>query len=106
MRILLAQLAPVPGDLGRNTERLAAAVRAVRCDLAVFPELYLSGYRIGDQFHRLALKDGDEALAALRRVARDSGTTLVLGAPFASTERAGEVHNAALAISPEGELEV
>jgi predicted amidohydrolase len=104
MRILLAQLAPVPGDLDRNTERLAAAVGTVRCDLAVFPELYLSGYRVGDQFHRLALKEGDRTLAALRRVARDSGTTIVLGAPFGSTERAGEVHNAALAVFPKGEL--
>jgi predicted amidohydrolase len=106
MRILLAQLAPVPGDLGRNTDRIAAAVRSTRCDLAVFPELFLSGYRIGDRFHRLALREGDDALTSLRRVARQADTTLVLGAPFASTERGGEVHNAALAVSPEGELRV
>ncbi|MGA8710881.1 MAG: carbon-nitrogen hydrolase family protein [Thermoplasmata archaeon] len=106
MRTLLAQLAPVPGDLGRNVERVAAAVRATRCDLAVFPELFLSGYRIGDRFHRLALKEGDASLAALRAVARDSGTTLVIGAPLASTERAGEVHNAAIALLPGGELKV
>ena len=106
MRILLAQLAPVPGDLGRNTDRLASAVRAAACDLAVFPELYLSGYRIGDRFHRLALKEGDEALASLRRVAQASSTTLILGAPFGSTERGGEVHNAALAVTPEGEVRV
>ncbi|MGP8076822.1 MAG: carbon-nitrogen hydrolase family protein [Thermoplasmata archaeon] len=106
MRTLLAQLAPVPGDLGRNVERIAAAVRATRCDLAVFPELYLSGYRIGDRFHRLALKEGDASLAALRAVARDSGTTLVIGAPLASTERAGEVHNAAIALLPDGGLKV
>ncbi|MGD0587880.1 MAG: carbon-nitrogen hydrolase family protein [Thermoplasmata archaeon] len=106
MRTLLAQLAPVPGDVGRNVERVAAAVRATRCDLAVFPELYLSGYRIGDRFHRLALKEGDASLAALRAVARDSGTTLVMGAPLASTERAGEVYNAAIALLPGGELKV
>jgi len=106
MRILLAQLAPVPGDLGRNADRLASAVRAAACDLAVFPELYLSGYRIGDRFHQLALKEGDEALASLRRIARESGATLILGAPFGSTERGGEVHNAALAVTPAGELRV
>lgn len=104
MRILLAQLAPTPGDLGRNAERLAAAVRATRCDLAVFPELYLSGYRIGDRFHQLALKDNDPALAQLRDTARTSGTILVLGAPLASTARAGEIHNAALAVLPGGEV--
>lgn len=106
MRILLAQLAPVPGDLGRNTERLAAAVRAAPCDLAVFPELYLSGYRIGDEFHRIALREGDRSLSALRTVAHDTGATIILGAPFASRERSGEVHNAALAVAPSGELHV
>jgi len=106
MRILIAQLAPVPGDVGRNTDRVGAAVRATRCDLAVFPELFLSGYRVGDRFHRLALKEGDRTLTSLREVARDSGTTLVLGAPLAATDRAGEVHNAALAVLPGGELRV
>jgi predicted amidohydrolase len=106
MRILLAQLAPVPGDVDHNADRLAAAVRAASCDLAVFPELFLSGYRIGDRFHRLALREGDPVLTALRRTARDSGTTVIVGAPLASTERAGEVHNAALAILPDGALRV
>jgi predicted amidohydrolase len=106
MRILLAQLAPVPGDLHANAERLAAAVRTVRCDLAVFPELFLSGYRIGDRFHQLALKEGDRTVSALRRLAHETGTTLVVGAPVASTERSGEIHNAALAVPPEGEHRV
>ena len=106
MRILLAQLAPVPGDLDRNTGRLASAVRAARCDIAVFPELYLSGYRIGDRFHRLALKEGDRTLSTLHELSRETGTAIVVGAPLGSTERAGEVHNAALAVSPEGGLRV
>lgn len=102
MRILLAQLAPVPGEVARNTDRLAAAVHAARCDLAIFPELYLSGYRIGDRFHRLALRAGDPTLLALERVASESGCSIVVGAPVASVERAGEVHNAAVAVPPEG----
>ncbi|HXQ78657.1 MAG: carbon-nitrogen hydrolase family protein [Thermoplasmata archaeon] len=104
MRILLAQLAPVPGDLAKNADRLAAAVRAAHCDLAVFPELFLSGYRVGDRIHGLALKEGDATLARLRDISRDSGSILVLGAPLASRERAGEVHNAAIAVTPDGSL--
>ena len=101
MRILLAQLAPVPGDLPKNTERVGAAVRAARCDLAIFPELYLTGYRVGDRIHRLALREGDPTLTRLREISRDSGSILVLGGPLASTDRAGEVHNAALAVLPD-----
>lgn len=106
MRLLLAQLAPVPGDVAQNVHRMASAVRATRCDVAVFPELFLSGYRIGDRFHRLAIHEGDPTLRGLREVARDSHTTLVVGGPLASSERAGEVHNAALAVLPDGELRV
>jgi predicted amidohydrolase len=106
MRILLAQLAPTTGEMRRNAERLDAAVRAVPSDLAVFPELFLSGYRVGDRFHQIALRDGDPLLDALRRTAHDTGTTVVVGAPLASKERRGEVRNAALGVSPNGALHV
>jgi len=104
MRIALAQLAPVPGDLVQNLERVRATARAVPADLVVFPELFLSGYRVGDRFHQLALHDGDATTDALRALARETKTTVVVGAPVASTERRGEVYNAALAALPSGEL--
>jgi len=104
MRLLLAQLAPVPGDVDQNLERLSRAVRAAPCDLAVFPELYLTGYRIGDRLHRHALRNGERPLAALREVASATGTTVIVGAPLASTERNGEVFNAAVAVDPAGEV--
>jgi len=106
MRILLAQLAPVPGDVGKNVERLARVLRAAPSDLAVFPELFLSGYRVGDRLHRLALRDGDPTVRSLREIAEGAHTTIVVGAPFASTERAGEVHNAAVAVTSTGELRI
>ncbi len=104
MRILLAQLAPAPGDVGRNASRVADTVRAASVDIAVFPELYLSGYRVGDRFHRLALREDDTPTEALRTAAREAKTAIVVGAPVASTERAGEIHNAAVAILPSEEV--
>jgi predicted amidohydrolase len=106
MRLLLAQLAPAPGNLDANLERLSAAVRATPSDLAVFPELYLSGYRIGDRMHRLALRENDPTIVALKKLARESKTTIVVGAPLSSRERAGEVHNAALGVDPAGGVHV
>ena len=55
MRLLLAELACALGDIDRNLERLADAIRAAPSDLAIFPELFLSGYRVGDRMHRIAL---------------------------------------------------
>jgi predicted amidohydrolase len=106
MRIVLAQLAPRAGDLPANLERLRSVVAGGPADLVVFPELYLSGYRIGDRVHRLALREGDATLAALRSVARESRATIVVGAPFASPQRPGEVQNTAVAVRPDGEVHV
>ncbi len=104
MRLLLAQLAPRPGDVAANLERIRTAVGAGPSDLAVFPELFLSGYRVGDRVHRLALADGDATTAALRAIARESRATLVVGAPLRASDRPGEVHNAVLAVRPDGEV--
>jgi predicted amidohydrolase len=104
MRLLLAQLAPRPGDVAGNVERIRAAVAAAPSDLAVFPELFLSGYRVGDRIHRLALREGDAPTAALRAIARESRATIVVGAPVVSTERQGEVQNAAIVVRPDGEV--
>ena len=104
MRLLLAQLAPTPGEVGRNTARVAEIVRVASADVAVFPELYLSGYRIGDRFHRLALREDDAPTEVLRAAARETKTTIVVGAPVVSAERAGEVHNAAVAVLPSEEV--
>ncbi len=104
MRIALAQLAPVPGDVERNSARVGEVVRAARAEVAVFPELFLSGYRVGDRFHRLALADGDRTTEGLREVARTNRTTVVVGSPLASGERKGEIYNAALAFLPSEEL--
>jgi predicted amidohydrolase len=106
MRLVLAQLAPRAADLAANLDRLRSVVAGSPGDLVIFPELYLSGYRIGDRVHRLALREGDATLAALRAIARESRATVVVGAPFASRERPGEVQNTAVAIRPDGEVHV
>ena len=104
MRVLLGQLAPARADVERNLTRLEAAVRAGRSDLAVFPELFLSGYTLGDRVHALSLRDGDRSLETLRRIARESDTAIVVGAPIALGGRRGEVENAALLMAPTGVL--
>jgi predicted amidohydrolase len=105
MRILLGQLAPVPGDVPKNVDRLTTAVRAAPSDLAIFPELFLSGYRVGDRFHTLALREGDATTERLQTLAHEAKTTLVVGAPRASTLRRGEVENIVLVVTPDGRLQ-
>jgi len=102
MRLALAELAPRPADVAGNLGRLAEVVRAARCEAVVFPELFLSGYRVGDRLRSLAVRAGDGTLEALVRLARESASTVLVGAPVASVHRPGEVENVALVVDRRG----
>jgi predicted amidohydrolase len=104
MRILLGQLAPAKGDVAGNLTRVESLVRATPCDLAVFPELFLSGYRVGDRVHALALARGDPAWERLGALAQSTGRGVVVGAPLRHATRPGETENAALVASPDGSV--
>lgn len=97
LRIVVAQLNPVLGDIAGN----AAQVRATRAeaarqeaDLIIFPELFLSGAPL------LGLARAPAFLAACRAeleaLAREDGPALLIGAPW---EEAGRVHNAVLLVA-------
>ncbi len=106
MRLTLGELAPVPADPARNASRIDAVLRAAPADVAIFPELFLSGYRVGDRIHGLALAaDGSDPVSQqLRRTAADRAMTIVVGAPVRSADRPGEVANVALCIAADGSL--
>jgi predicted amidohydrolase len=80
-------------------DKLARAIEAQQLDLVVCPELFMSGYHVGEQLHALAEPaDGPFAQRAAQ-LARSTGTAIVYGYP----ERDGDaVYNAALAIGPDG----
>lgn len=88
---------------GRTPEQrldaLAGALRRERLDLVVCPELFMSGYHVGDALVALAeASDGPFARQAAE-LARATGTAIVYGYP----EKAGEsLYNAAACIGPTG----
>jgi len=101
IRLALAQLNTVVGDLDGNVERILAAydeAEAAGCDLAVFPELAITGYPPED----LVLKPGFVAAnrVALDKVAARTGrSAAVVG--FVDADR--DLYNAA-AICAGGEV--
>ena len=74
MKALLAQLACRIGDLEGNAERAVGALRAhPEADIAVFPELFLSGYTYRD-LDRVARTVEDRELEAVASAAAEVGT--------------------------------
>jgi NAD+ synthase (glutamine-hydrolysing) len=102
LRIALAQIDAVVGDIAGNEARIAEQIAAARdagAQLVLFAELALTGYPPED----LLLKEHflADAAAALHRLAGETvGIVAVVGYP----ERAEDVHNSA-AILADGELQ-
>lgn len=96
IRIHLAQIAPVLGDLRRNVdlhlERVSAAGRE-RADLVVFPELSLTGYWLHDLVADVAVKPGDDPrLEPLREASR----TVDILAGLVEAGEDGQIYNSAV----------
>ncbi len=103
MRIAICQTEGVAGnvaaalDLMRRTAEAAAARGA---GLAIFPEMFLTGYHIGDSVFELAEAAGGPTAVAAARIARESGLAILYGYPERSGDR---VFNSACLVNSAGE---
>jgi NAD+ synthase (glutamine-hydrolysing) len=108
LRIALAQLNLLVGDVAGNATRLREAARRAReegADLVLFSELSLSGYPPEDLlFHRGLRDQVDQALAALEADVNDPANALpamVVGYPeYEGSEAAPRIYNAASFLAP------
>lgn len=81
-RTTIAQAAPTCGDVAANVERaerIISEAQAAGSDCVVFPELYLTGYHIGDDADSLTTQ-AHEAIESLRQCSED--LVVVMGTPL------------------------
>lgn len=102
MQVALWSAAPKLGDVAANIETIVAALGPEE-DLVVFPELFLTGYNIGDDVQRLAFTSEDARLGPLQDACKQHGVHLIVGAPY--TERDGVTYNSALCIDSDAEVQ-
>ncbi|MFO1532088.1 MAG: carbon-nitrogen hydrolase family protein [Thermoplasmatota archaeon] len=100
LRLALHCANPRLGDVAANVEAVAKAVAAKEADIVAFPEMFLSGYAIGDDAQRLALTLGDDRLEPIRKAAKKAKAHVIVGGP--RTPRRGITHNSAFCISSDG----
>lgn len=101
MKISGLQTAGTPGEVSANLRELdlaCAQARARGSRLLITPEMFLTGYNIGDRVHELAEED---LLPPVRRIAREHELALVVGLP---EREHGVCYNSAVFVAPDGEV--
>lgn len=96
------QFYPQFGKITQNTETIIRALKRVRADLIVLPELALTGYYFSGRDETKALAENPRQSAnieALTALCRDRKLHLVLGFAEKSKDR---IFNSALLIAPDG----
>ncbi len=99
-RIALHAASSMLGNVEANVATAAKAVARKDADLVVFPEMFLSGYNIGDDIQRLALRLDDDRLEPLINACAKAKVHAVVGGP--RTSRKGVTHNSAFLITSSG----
>jgi predicted amidohydrolase len=103
LRTALLQSSGRPGSVAENLKVLdeaAARAAAAGAGLLIGPEMFLTGYAIGDQVPVLAEPVGGPAARSVAEIARRHGIAVMYGYP----ERDGEkIFNSAQLIGPDGE---
>jgi predicted amidohydrolase len=92
--------ADVPANLARLA-RYAQHTAALGAQVLVLPEMYLTGYAVGDQLEALALEDDSAVLRRVADIARSAGLALVLGYP---ERRGSRIYNVASLWRADGQL--
>ncbi len=100
MKVALAQLEPAVGRKDANVKKIGKVLAESEADLAVFGELYLSGYMARDEIPRLAEPVDGPSVRAVQTLAADHGTHVVFGMPEKGTAKT--LYNASLLVAPDG----
>lgn len=103
MKIALGQAAGTPGDKKANLgllEGLASDSARNGADVLILPELFLTGYNIGDATKSLAEPRGGPSAQAVGRIAAATGLAIIYGYP-----EQGEpgIYNSAAVVDRRGE---
>lgn len=101
IRIAGLQTGGTPADVSANLDELERASREAvgnGADLLITPEMFLTGYDIGERLPTLA---DDDLLMPVREIARRTGIALIVGAPERTPDA---LYNAAYVVAGDGEL--
>jgi 5-aminopentanamidase len=104
MKILIFQATPAFGNVEANLkviENTCMTAAQLEADVAVFPELFVSGYNLGEKLHQIAEGSDGPIVSKLKQIAKTHAVALIAGYP---EKRENKFYNSAVAVSARGDI--
>ncbi len=105
IRLALCQICSKREDKAANLlkiEKLTVKAKQQEADLAIFPELSLTGYVVLDQVYELAETIPGPTTAKVEALAKKTGMHIIFGMPELSEKTQGTIFNTAVFVGPQG----
>ncbi|MCW4046262.1 MAG: carbon-nitrogen hydrolase family protein [Candidatus Bathyarchaeota archaeon] len=105
IKIALAQISSKREDKKANLkkiERLTVKAQGQGANLAIFPELSLTGYVVRDQIYELAETIPGPSIRVVEDLAKKTGMHIIFGMPELSEKTKATIFNTAVLVGPEG----
>ncbi len=105
IKLALAQISSTRENKEANLQKietLTCKAKEQGADLAIFPEMSLTGYVVRDQFYELAETIPGPNIEKVEALAKKTGMNVIFGMPELSEKTKATVFNTAVLVSPKG----
>jgi len=105
IKLALCQISSKREDKEANLqkiENLTLKAKQQGADLAIFPEMSLTGYVVLDQVYELSESVPGPSVARVEALAKKTGIHVVFGMPELSEKSKGTIYNTAVLVGPKG----
>ncbi len=105
IKLALAQISSTRENKEANLQKietLTCKAKEQGADLAIFPEMSLTGYVVRDQFYELAETIPGPTIEKVEALAKKTGMHVIFGMPELSEKTKATVFNTAVLVSPKG----
>jgi predicted amidohydrolase len=105
IKLALAQFSCKREDKKANLQKIQELTMKAKqqgADLAIFPEMSLTGYVVKDQIYELAETIPGPSVEAIEALARKTGMHVVFGMPEVSQKTQATLYNTAVLVGPNG----
>jgi len=105
IKLALAQISSTRENKEANLQKIEALTFKAKeqgADLAIFPEMSLTGYVVRDQFYELAETIPGPTVEKVEALAKNTGMHVIFGMPELSEKTRATIFNTAVLVGPKG----